>query len=104
MSFDNMGRFADPALLILTSLAEQPRHGYGMMQDIEQFAGVQLGPGTLYGAIARLEKLNWIEPLPLEDRKRPYQLTSTGKEALQKRLASLQSVTALGQARLGGAS
>ena len=102
MSFDDMGRFADPALLILTSLAEQPRHGYGMMQDIEQFAGVQLGPGTLYGAIARLEKLAWIEPLPLEDRKRPYQLTPSGKEALQKRLASLQSVTALGQARLGG--
>ena len=102
MSFDDMGRFADPALLILTSLAEQPRHGYGMMQDIETFAGVKLGPGTLYGAISRLEKLAWIEPLPLEDRKRPYQLTPTGKEALQLRLASLQSVAALGQARLGG--
>lgn len=104
MSFDAMGRFADPALLILTSLAEQPRHGYGMMQDIEQFASVQLGPGTLYGAIARLEKLGWIEPLPLQDRKRPYQLTPTGKDALQQRLASLQSVAALGQARLGGAA
>ena len=102
MSFDEMGRFADPALLILTSLAEQPRHGYGMMQDIEQFAGVQLGPGTLYGAIARLEKLAWIEPLPLEERKRPYRLTPTGKETLLQRLASLQSVAALGQARLGG--
>ncbi len=104
MSFDDMGRFADPALLILTSLAAGQRHGYGMMQDIADFANVQLGPGTLYGAITRLEKLGWIEPLPLEDRKRPYRLTPTGKNALQQRLASLQSVTTLGQARLGGAA
>ena len=103
MSFDDMGRFADPALLILTSLADEPRHGYGMMEDIADFAGVKLGPGTLYGALARLEKLTWIEPLPMDDRKRPYRLTPTGKEALQQRLASLQSITQLGQMRLGGA-
>lgn len=102
MSFDDMGRFADPALLILTSLAEEPRHGYGMMEDIAEFAGVKLGPGTLYGALARLEKLAWIEPLPMDDRKRPYRLTPTGKEALHQRLASLQSITQLGQMRLGG--
>ena len=104
MSFDDMGRFADPALLILTSLADGPRHGYGMMEDIAAFAGVKLGPGTLYGALARLEKLTWIEPLPMDDRKRPYRLTPNGKEALQQRLASLRAITALGQTRLGGAT
>ncbi len=104
MSFDDMGRFADPALLILTSLADEPRHGYGMMEDIADFAGVKLGPGTLYGALARLEKLAWIEPLPMDDRKRPYRLTPTGKEALQQRLTSLHSIAELGQMRLGGAA
>ena len=104
MSFDDIGRFADPALLILTSLADGPRHGYGMMEDIEAFAGVKLGPGTLYGALARLEKLTWIEPLPMDERKRPYRLTPTGKEALQHRLASLRAITTLGQTRLGGAT
>ncbi len=104
MSFDDMGRFSDPALLILTSLANGPTHGYGMMEDIAAFAGVKLGPGTLYGALARLEKLAWIEPLPMDDRKRPYRLTPSGKEALQQRLASLHAITELGQARLGSAT
>lgn len=104
MSFDDIGRFADPALLILTSLADGPRHGYGMMEDIAAFADVKLGPGTLYGALARLEKLAWIEPLPMDDRKRPYRLTPTGKAALQQRLASLRSVAELAQTRLGAAA
>ena len=104
MSFDDMGRFADPALLILTSLADGPRHGYGMMADIADFAHVKLGPGTLYGALARLEKLTWIEPLPMAERKRPYQLTPNGRNALQQRLESLQSVADLGRARLGEAT
>jgi DNA-binding PadR family transcriptional regulator len=104
MSFDDMGRFADPAFLILTSLADGPQHGYAMMEDIADFAGVKMGPGTLYGALARLEKLTWIEPLPMEERKRPYRLTPTGREVLQQRLDSLQAVTTLGRTRLGGAT
>ena len=104
MSFDDMGRFSDPALLILTSLADGPAHGYGMMEDIAAFAGVKLGPGTLYGALARLEKLAWIEPLPMDVRKRPYRLTPAGKAALQQRLASLHAITKLGQTRLGSAT
>ena len=104
MSFDDMGRFADPAHLILTSLANGPRHGYGMMEDIADFANVKLGPGTLYGALARLEKSTWIEPLPMEERKRPYQLTPNGRNALQQRLESLQSVADFGRTRLGEAT
>lgn len=100
MSFDDLGRFADPALLILASLADGPKHGYGMMNDIEAFAGVKLGPGTLYGALARLEALGWIAPLPPEERRRPYQLTPHGRQALQTRLASLHAVAQTGLARL----
>ena len=54
----------DPELLILTSLASGPKHGYALLQDIASFAGVTLGPGTLYGAISRLEERGLIEALP----------------------------------------
>jgi len=104
MSFDEMGRFSDPALLILISLAAGPRHGYGMMEEIAAFSGVELGPGTLYGALARLEKAGWIAPLPLEERRRPYRLTPAGKRALQQRLRSLHTIAKTAQSRLAGAA
>ena len=65
---DDLGRYSDPALLILSSLSDGPKHGYAMMQDIEQFSGTLLEPGTLYGAISRLEKRGWIIALPSGDR------------------------------------
>ena len=89
-----------PALLILISLAAGPRHGYAMTQDIEQVSGQRLGPGTLYGAIARLEARKWIEPLPAEDRRRPYRLTGAGQKVLRARLESLRTVAKIGHSRL----
>ncbi len=70
-----LGRFSDPAMLILSSLAGGPKHGYAMMEDILEFSGTRLEPGTLYGAIGRLEQRGWIEPLASEDRRRPYRIT-----------------------------
>ena len=67
-----LGRFSEPALFILVSLADGPKHGYAMTQDIEAVSGQKLGAGTLYGAIARLETRKWIEALPAEERRRPY--------------------------------
>jgi DNA-binding PadR family transcriptional regulator len=99
-SLDDLGRFSEPALLILISLAGGPKHGYAMTQDIEAVSGLKLGPGTLYGAIARLEECAWIEPLPAEDRRRPYKLTKAGQHVLRARLESLRAVTRIGQARL----
>ena len=99
-SLDDLGRFSEPALLIMISLAESPKHGYAMTQDIAEMSGQKLGPGTLYGAITRLEEIGWIEPLPAEDRRRPYKLTSTGQRVLRARLQSLRAVTRIGQARL----
>lgn len=96
----DLGRFSEPALLILVSLADGPKHGYAMTQDIEALSGQRPGPGTLYGAIARLEARQWIEPLPAEDRRRPYRLTRAGQAVLQRRLESLRAVTRVGQARL----
>lgn len=95
-----LGRFSEPALYILISLADGPKHGYAMTQDIEAVAGLKLGPGTLYGAIARLESRKWIEPLPADDRRRPYRLTAAGQRVLRHRLEALRAVARVGRARL----
>jgi len=96
----SLGRFSEPALYILISLADGPKHGYAMTQDIEALSGQRPGPGTLYGAIARLEARGWIEPLPAEDRRRPYRLTASGDRVLRHRLESLRAVARIGRARL----
>lgn len=97
---------ADPQLLILTSLAAGAKHGYALQQDIEAFAGARLGPGTLYGAIARLEERGLIEPVAPEGRRRPYRLTDAGTAELETALAGLRVVVDTGAARLalGGAA
>jgi DNA-binding PadR family transcriptional regulator len=90
----------DPTVLILTSLAAGPNHGYALLLDIERFAGVRLGPGTLYGAISRLEERGLIEALDWEGRARPYRLTAAGAAALEATLAELRSIVEEGTARL----
>jgi DNA-binding PadR family transcriptional regulator len=100
---DDFGRFSEPAMLILISLADGDKHGYAMTEDIAAVAGVRLGPGTLYGAIARLESRGMIEPLKSEDRRNPYRLTALGEKALKVRLAALEAVTRVGQRRLARA-
>jgi DNA-binding PadR family transcriptional regulator len=96
----DLGRFAEPALLILISLADQPRHGYAMMEDIAGFAGTRPGPGTLYGAIARLEERGLIAAVPTDDRRQPYRLTADGRAALEEHLAGMTQVTTAGLQRI----
>ena len=96
----DLGHFSDPSLLILASLAGCDKHGYVMIEDIERMAGVRLGPGTLYGALARLEQRGLIAPLPAEDRRRPYHITAVGAAALREQLASLHAFATTGLARL----
>ena len=93
-------RSNDPALLVMTSLADGPKHGYAITVDVEEFADVRLGPGTLYGALSRLETKGLIEALPADDRRRPYRLTADGSAALEQELRKLYSVTARGLDRL----
>jgi DNA-binding PadR family transcriptional regulator len=95
-----LGRFSEPALLILLSLADGPKHGYAMTRDIAEVSGQRLGPGTLYGGITRLEERGWIEPLPAEDRRRPYRLTRAGQRVLRVRLGQMRADARVGQARL----
>jgi DNA-binding PadR family transcriptional regulator len=100
---DDFGRFAEPALMILISLADGQKHGYAMTDDIEQIAGVRFGPGTLYGAITRLEGRGLIQRMDSDDRRNPYRLTALGEKALRARLASLQTIARVGQRRLASA-
>jgi DNA-binding PadR family transcriptional regulator len=93
-------RNSDPILLVLASLADGDKHGYAMMEDIERFSGVKLGPGTLYGAITRLEENRWIAPVPSEDRRQPYTLTAVGRQSLEGELAALNSVVKVALKRL----
>ena len=96
------GRFAEPALLIMVSLAEGPRHGYAMMLDIEERTGRPIGPGTLYEALARLEQRGLIEPLPKVDRRQPYRLTGLGARTLDEQLTALSSFADAGLRQLRG--
>jgi DNA-binding PadR family transcriptional regulator len=91
---------SDPTLLVLASLAGGDKHGYAIMEDVQQFAGVRLGPGTLYGAITRLEEKDWIRPLPGDERRRPYAITALGRSRLEEQLANLNQIVKAGLRRL----
>ena len=91
----------DPPILILTSLAAGPKHGHALTKDIAEFAGVTLGPGTLYGAITALEENGLIEPTGHDARRRPYQLTAAGQAELSAAVRSLGAIAAEGARRLG---
>jgi DNA-binding PadR family transcriptional regulator len=95
-----MGHYSDPPLLVLASLASGPKHGHAMIEDIQRLCGTRLGPGTLYGAIARLEQQGWITPLPPEDRRQPYRITVEGLRVLRARLTTLQQFSKAGLKRL----
>jgi DNA-binding PadR family transcriptional regulator len=97
----------EPVLLVLMSLAEQPRHGYSILKDIESMSDgrVQLSTGTLYGVLQRLLENGWIERVEEDNTprdRRTYRLTSRGRRNLQmeiERMRHLSKVAALRMAR-----
>ena len=95
-----LGRSNEPPVLILTSLADGPKHGYALTKDIESFAGVRLAPGTLYEALSRLEAHGLIEAIESRDRRRPYRLTAAGATALSSYLKTQREVAEVGLRRL----
>ena len=76
-TFDGRGRFAEPWLLVLTSLADGPKHGYAIMADVAAFSGVWMEPGTLYRALSWLERRGWVRSLATAGRRRSYEITAT---------------------------
>jgi DNA-binding PadR family transcriptional regulator len=92
--------WGNPPLLILGSLAGGPRHGYAIVRDVADHAGITMGPGTLYGALARLEERGLVEALPGDERRRPYRLTAAGARELSERLTEMSRFARTGLARL----
>jgi DNA-binding PadR family transcriptional regulator len=95
-----LGRYSGPATLILSSLADGPKHGYALTKDIEGFASIHLAPGTLYAALDRLVESGFIEGLESEGRRRPYRITALGASALREHLDAQQRVLEVGLRRL----
>ena len=102
---EDVGRWAEPGLLVLASLADGAKHGYAITADIAEQVGVTVGPGTLYAALGRLEERGLIEGLPAEGRRRPYRLTAAGAAELSAQATRMQRLAArsLGRLRLGPA-
>jgi DNA-binding PadR family transcriptional regulator len=94
------GPGTDPELLILSSLAGGPKHGYAVMQDIAMFAGINLGPGTLYTALTRLLEQGHIEAAGASGRQRPYRITPAGMDHLRAQLESMRRLATYGLRRL----
>ena len=97
---DRLDRWADPPLLVLASLADEPKHGYAITQDVAQTMGVRLSAGTLYAVISRLESRGLIEPLESNDRRRPYRLTAAGASELARQSERMSRVASLATERL----
>jgi DNA-binding PadR family transcriptional regulator len=103
-ALSTFGRYAGPATLILSSLADGTKHGYALTKDIEEFADVRIAPGTLYEALARLERQGLIEPVESHDRRRPYRLTAAGALTLRAHLDSQRRVADIGLRRLASST
>lgn len=95
----------EPVLLVLLSLAEQPRHGYSILKDVEQMSGgrVVLSTGTLYGALQRLLRQGWIERFAEDEAsrdRRAYRLTARGRRNLQLEIERMRYLTRLAGFRI----
>ena len=98
------GALTEVTFYILLSLFA-PKHGYAVMQFIEEKTKgrLSLGAGTLYGALSCLEEKGWIARYEKnEGRKKEYQITSLGKEIAQRELARLRELAQTAEEILGG--
>jgi DNA-binding PadR family transcriptional regulator len=96
---------SEQVLLVLLSLAEQPRHGYSIMKDVEQMSSgrVVLSTGTLYGALQRLLERGWIERLKDDEGardRRVYRLTTRGRRNLRLEVQRMRQLTRLAARRI----
>ncbi|WP_328617092.1 PadR family transcriptional regulator [Amycolatopsis sp. NBC_00355] len=91
----------DAQILVLYALTDGPLHGYAVNTAIGELTGERLGPGSLYGALARLEAKGLIEALEGEGRQRPVRITDQGRTVLERELLAMARVANAGLRRLG---
>lgn len=88
-------------LHILLTLADEPRHGYSIMQEVQERTDgkIKLWPATLYGTIRRLENEKLVEPVDVEDpddeRRQYYAITRFGKQVLGVEVQRLEKIVRL---------
>ena len=70
-------REVQPVLAAAPVLDRDAEHGYAIMTHVAAFSGVRMEPGTLYGALSRLERRGWVRPLATAGRRRTYEITAT---------------------------
>jgi DNA-binding PadR family transcriptional regulator len=101
------GALTEAVFYILLSLY-YPMHGYGIMQNVRELSNerVNLGPGTLYGAINTLLSKNWIKAIEGEkdSRKKEYEITDLGKSVVRGEIVRLEELIANGKGIAGGES
>lgn len=98
------GALTEVTFYILLSLYS-PKHGYAVMQFIEEKTGgrLSLGAGTLYGALNSLQEKGWIKScVDSEDRKKEYLITAQGKEIAEKELVRLRELVIVASGIVGG--
>ena len=102
-----------PVFHILLALAEEERHGYGIMQDVarQTDGALQLGPGTLYGCLKRMLAAGLVEesddrpdPALDDERRRYYRMTPLGKRVVRAEAQRLAGAVTVAMARLAGES
>ena len=100
-----------PVFHILLALADEERHGYGIMQDVLQQTGgtLQLGPGTLYGCLKRMLAAGLVEesdersdPALDDERRRYYRMTALGKRIVRAEAQRLAGAVSVAMTRLAG--
>jgi DNA-binding PadR family transcriptional regulator len=95
----------DAQMLVLTVLADRPLHGYAINTAIEELTGRKLGPGSLYGALARLEARELIRPADrageASERHRTVQITDAGRDTLRAELQQMARISQAGLRALG---
>jgi len=99
-----------PVFHILLALADEERHGYGIMQDVARQTNdaLQLGPGTLYGCLKRMLATGLVEEsderpdLELDDeRRRYYRMTALGRDTVRAEASRLAGAVSAAKAKLG---
>lgn len=95
-----LARFGEPSLLILAALLDEPKHGYAIIDDVEKTVGVRLGPGTLYGALSKLEDRGLIRAVATQERRRPYEITADGRAAVESHMVMWKRFVGIAGQRL----